>query len=138
MDDPRLHLAWPIGMALAGLSLIGLETILIAPASAWFALRLFDESFWPIESVIVQALLVAACLLAMFLALGNRSRVAYVVALLVGVGPTITWLYLAATGDPAAIDRTVVRVCAASLLILTGLGFAWPSYWHATTDPEHR
>lgn len=125
-------------MALTGLALIGLETVLIAPASAWFALRLFDESFWPMESVIVQAVLVSACLLVMFLALASRSRLAYVVTLLVGLGPAITWLYLAATQDPAAIDRTVVRLFAASLLILTGLGFSWPSFWHATSDPEHR
>jgi hypothetical protein len=138
MDERRLHIAWPIVMALAGLALLGLETVLIAPASAWFALRLFDESFWPIESVIVQAVLVAAGLLVMFLALGSRSRIAYIVALLIGLGPAITWLYLASTQDPAAIDRTVVRLFAASLLILTGLGFAWPSFRHATSDPEHR
>ena len=138
MDERRLQVAWPIFMALAGLALIGLETILIDPASAWFALRLFDESFWPIESVITQALLVAACLLVMFLALGYRSRLAFVIALVVGLGPAITWVYLAATQDPAAIDRTVVRLFAASLLVLTGLGFGWSSFWAATSDPERR
>ena len=47
-------------MAVAGLALIGLETILIAPKSVTLALERFDRSLWPLEATITQAILVGA------------------------------------------------------------------------------
>jgi len=129
MDERHGHPSWPIVMAVAGLALIGLETILIAPSSVTLALERFDRSLWPLEATITQAILVGAGVAALGVALALRSRLAYGVALLAGLIPAAAWLYLVAIDDPAAFERAVVRAAAASLLVLTGLAFALPSFW---------
>ena len=136
MDERQGHPSWPIVMAVAGLALIGLETILIAPNSVALALERFDRSLWPLEATITQAILVAAGVAALGVALALRSRLAYVVTLLAGLIPAAAWLYLVAIDDPAAFERAVVRAAAASLLVLTGLAFALPSFWRIRRAPE--
>ena len=56
MDERQGHPSWPIVMAVAGLALIGLETILIAPNSVALALERFDRSLWPLEATIMRLL----------------------------------------------------------------------------------
>jgi hypothetical protein len=129
MDERHGHPSWPIVMAVAGLALIGLETILIAPSSVTLALERFDRSLWPLEATITQAILVGAGVAALGVALALRSRLAYVATLLAGLIPAAAWLYLVAIDDPGAFERAVVRAAAASLLVLTGLAFALPSFW---------
>jgi hypothetical protein len=135
MDERQTHPSWPIAMAVSGLALIGLEATLVAPKSAMLAIERFDRSFWSVEATIMQAVLVCAVVGGLGLALAFRSRLAYIVALLVGVAPAAAWLYLVAMGDPIAFDRAVVRAAAASLLVLTGLAFALPSFRRLQREP---
>ena len=136
MDERHGHPSWPIVMAVAGLALIGLETILIAPRSVTLALERFDRSLWPLEATITQAILVGAVVGALGLALALRSRLAYGIALLAGLIPASAWLYLVAIDDSSAFDRAVVRAAAASMLVLTGLAFALPSFWRFRREPR--
>jgi hypothetical protein len=135
MDERQGHPSWPIAMAVCGLALIGLEAILVAPKSAMLALERFDRSSWPVEATITQAVLVGAVVGALGVALAFRSRLAYVLALLGGLAPAAAWLYLVAMDDPTAFDRAVIRAAAASLLVLTGLAFALPSFWRVQRAP---
>jgi len=138
MDERHGHPSWPIVMAVAGLALIGLETILIAPRSVTLALERFDRSLWPLEATITQAILVGAVVGALGVALALRSRLAYGIALLAGLIPAAAWLYLVAIDDSTALDRAVVRAAAASMLVLTGLAFALPSFWRIQREPGQR
>ena len=122
-------------MAVAGLALIGLETILIAPNSVTLALERFDRSLWPLEATITQAILVGAGVAALGVALALGPGSPTLLRSLPASSPAAAWLYLVAIDDPAAFERAVVRAAAASLLVLTGLAFALPSFWRIRREP---
>jgi len=124
---------WPIWLATAGLVMIGLETVLVAPASAALTAATRGGSTLGIESIAVQVLLVGLIVPLLAIGLASRSRLAYVVALVIGLVPAASWAYLFAVGDPAARPLTLLLVTP-SVLIVVGLLLAWDAFWHPVPE----
>lgn len=116
----------PIWMAVIGLAVMGLESILIAPASASLTSALVDRPFLGLESVLTQVLLVGVGVTVLTIGLLRESRLAFVVALLIGLVPVVGWFSLLAAHDPLTIHHVTVRLAASSLLVLAGIGLSWP------------
>lgn len=135
-EQTTMGRAWPIWLAVAGLGLMGLETILVAPASAALAQAITGGTWLGLESVITQSLLVTGIVALLAAGLLRGSRLAWGLALLLGTIPFVAAMYLLASNDPLALHRTTVRVFAASLFVLAGLGLAWPMAPAGTTDEE--
>lgn len=135
-DGVTTQRAWPIWMAVAGLGLMGLESVLIAPASAALAESVTGGTWLGLESVLTQILLVSGIVTIMAFGLLRRSWAAYLVVLLIGFVPFAVWVFLLASNDPLALHRTAVRLVAASLFVLAGLGLGWPLFSQTTGSDE--
>lgn len=127
----------PIRMAMFGLGIMGLESVLIAPASAMHAATILGRHFLIFQSTVTQVLLVGVMVIALCIGLAHRSRVAYLIAFVVGVAPIAVWLSLYATADPMALRPVMVRLAAAALVVLAGLALDWSSFWRTAHRLEH-
>lgn len=116
-----------------GLLLLGIETIHIAPAStqAWVVVGGMPLG---LQSTITQVILVALVMIVLVLGLEIGSRLAWVVALVIGGIPLLAWLALVAAGHPTVLEPMPVRLAATSLLVVAGLGVEWPIFWSAGPD----
>ena len=123
----------PIRMAMFGLGIMGLESVLIAPASAMHAATILGRHFLIFQSTVTQVLLAGVMVIALCIGLAHRSRAAYLIALVVGVAPIAVWLSLYATADPMALRPVMVRLAAAALVVLAGLALDWSSFWRPRT-----
>jgi len=139
--------AWPIRMAILGLGLLGLEAVIVAPASAPSATEIFGRQHFVLQSLATQFVLVAALLTVLAAGLTMRSRGAFVVASLVGLVPLGAWMYTLAILDPVARQPLALLVVTPPLLVVVGLLEAWPDFWEAphakvepgpTVDRSHR
>jgi hypothetical protein len=119
---------WPIWLATAGLVIIGLETVLVAPASAALTSATRGGSTLSLESIAVQVLLVGLIVPILGIGLASRSRLAYVAALVIGLVPAASWVYLFAAGDAVARTLTLLLVTP-SVLVVVGLLLAWDAFW---------
>jgi hypothetical protein len=121
--------AWPTWMAILGLGLLGLEAVIVAPASAPSAVEVFGRQHFVLQSMATQFLLVGALLTVLAAGLTLRSRLAFAVAFLVGLVPLGAWMYALASLDPAARQPLALLVATPSLLVVIGLLEAWPDFW---------
>ena len=79
-------------------------------------------------------ILVGTCLT---VGLAARSRVAFGLALAIGLVAVAWWADLFISGDPVAAHRLAVLVGASGLLVLTGLVLDWVAFWRsAGTDDD--
>lgn len=127
----------PIRMAIFGLVMMGLESVLISPASAVHAATILGRHFLIFQSTITQVVLVGVMVLALCIGLAQRSRVAFAVAWMVALVASGVWLALVATADPLAVRPVTVRLAAASLVVLAGLALEWTSFWRPSHKLEH-
>ena len=129
---------WATGMAIVGLALLGVEAILVAPASAPFASQVIGGHLIGLQSTILQVLLVGAILIGLTAGLAMRSRVAFTVAFLIGLVPVSWWMVTFASGAPIARQPMTILVITPPLLVLIGLIEAWPAFWEPVeeTDPD--
>jgi hypothetical protein len=127
----------PIRTAMFGLVMMGLESVLIAPASAMHAATILGRQFLIVQSTITQVLLVGVMVLALCVGLAHRSRIAYVLALATALSVLTVWLGLASAADPMAIRPVIVRLAAASLVVLAGLALEWTAFWRPSHRLEH-
>jgi hypothetical protein len=118
-------------MAIAGLGLVGLEMVLVAPASAPSASVIFGSSVFGWQSMLTQALLVGGLLSIIGGGLAVHSRLAYVAGLFIGLVPVAAWMYLLATLDPVARQPLALLVVFPPLLLVIGLLEAWPAFWES-------
>lgn len=116
-------------MAIAGLAILGLESIVIAPASAPLAAVIADGSLVGLQQIAIQVLLVVLIVTLLAVELSHRSRLAYAVALVIGLVPVAWWITLFTASNPLALQPLPVRLAAAALLVLGGLGLEWPAFW---------
>ena len=123
----------PIGMAIVGLATLGIQGVAAASASAPVSSTIHHGQAVTLESILTQAVLVGTMLALVAIGLTARSRVAFIVALLLGAGPLVPWMGLVAAQSPVATEPVVVRLAAGALLILAGLALAAPSYWRRRT-----
>lgn len=127
----------PIRMAMFGLGVMGLESVLIAPASALHAATILGRHFLLVQSTITQIALAGALVIALCVGLGHRSRTAFLLAMAVAIAPIAVWLSLMTSGDPMALRPVMVRLAAASLLVLAGLALDLPAFWRPAHKLEH-
>ncbi len=127
----------PIRMTMFGLGMMGLESVLIAPASAMHAATILGRHFLLFQSTITQVLLVGILVVSVCIGLEHRSRTAFVLALIVGLATTAGWLSLMASADPLAWRPVMVRLGAASLVVLAGLALDWAAFWRPAHKLEH-
>lgn len=125
---------WLTRMAIVGLAIVGLMSVAVAPASAPLGAALLGGSFIGFESITTQILLVGILVTVLAVGLADRSRLAYIIASIVGLVPAAAWLYLLVTAHPTALEPVTVRLVAPSLLVLTGLGLSWPAFWQNLED----
>lgn len=123
--------AWPTWMAIVGLGLVGLEMVLVAPASAPSASEILGSRTFGWQSMLTQALLVGGLLSILGGGLAVHSRVSYVAGLVIGLVPVAAWMYLLATLDPVARQPLALLVVIPPLLLVIGLVEAWPAFWEA-------
>ena len=130
--------AWATGLAIVGLALLGVEAVLVAPASAPFASQIVGGHLIGLQSTILQILLVGAILIGLTAGLAMRSRVAFTLAFLIGLVPVSWWMVTFASSDPIARQPTTILVITPPLLVLIGLIEAWPAFWESAggTDPD--
>lgn len=115
-------------MVLVGIVVLGIASILVATASAPIS-AVVRPGAMEIEATFTQIVLVVLVGSILGLALGGRSRVAYVGTLAIGAAAIGWWLLLVTDGHPAAFDRVPVIVAAAGLLVVTGLLLDGPAFW---------
>ena len=129
---------WATGMAIVGLALLGVEAILVAPASAPFASQVIGGHLIGLQSTILQVLLVGAILIGLTAGLAMRSRMAFTVAFLIGLVPVSWWMVTFASGAPIARQPMTILVITPPLMVLIGLIEAWPAFWEPVeeTDPD--
>jgi len=121
--------AWPTWMAILGLGLLGLEAVIVAPASAPSASEIFGLKLFALQSMATQFVLVGVLLTVLGAGLAMRSRLAFLAAMLVGLMPLGAWMYLLATLDPVARQPLALLVVTPPLLVVIGLLEAWPDFW---------
>jgi hypothetical protein len=123
---------WATWMAIVGLVLLGIEAIVVAPASAPFASQRLGGHLIGLQSMIVQLLLVGALLVSLAVGLAIRSRMAFTLAFLIGLVPLSWWLVTFASGNPIARQPTTMLVVTPPLLVVIGLLEAWPAFWESS------
>jgi hypothetical protein len=82
-----------------------------------------------VEAVLTQVLLVALVGASLALGLLARSRVAFGLALAIGLIAVGWWTNLLLARDPVAMHRLAVLIGASGLLVLTGLFLDWTAFW---------
>ena len=127
----------PIRMAMFGLGIMGLESVLIAPASALHAATILGRQFLLVQSTITQVVLAGALVIGLCVGLAHRSRTAYLLAMAVGIAPIAIWLSLITADDPMALQPVMVRLAAASFVVLAGLALDWSAFWRPAHKLEH-
>ena len=127
----------PIRMAMFGLGIMALESVLIAPASALHAATNLGRHFLLVQSTITQVVLAGALVIGLCIGLAHRSRTAYLLAMAVGIAPIAVWLSLITANDPMALRPVMVRLAAASLVVLAGLALDWSAFWRPAHKLEH-
>lgn len=126
-----------IWMALAGLVVLGIASILVATASAPITATILRPGTMALEATLTQIILVVLVCSILGFSLGGGSRVAFVLTLGIGVAAIGWWIVLVTGGHPAAFDRLPVIVAAAGLLVVTGLLLELSAFWsHDAGDPE--
>lgn len=120
-------------LAIAGLCVIGLASIVVASASAPITAGVLATRPIGLEATLTQVILAGTLCTALAAALVARSRAAFVITLAIGAATIAWWLVLVTDGDPAAFHRITVLMAAAGLLIVTGLGLDARCYW---AEPE--
>jgi hypothetical protein len=116
-------------LAIAGLCVIGLASVVVASASAPLTAGVLGTRHIALEATLTQILLAGTLCGALALALLARSRLAFGITLGIGLASMAWWVVLAASRDPAALHRLTVLVAAAGMLIVAGLGLDVGAYW---------
>jgi hypothetical protein len=136
MESYVMLRTWPTSMAIVGLALLGVEAVLVAPASAPFASQVLNGHLIGIQSTVVQVLLVGAILIALSAGLAFRSRTAFTLAFLIGLVPVSWWLVMFASSNPIARQPTTILVVTPPLLVVIGLIEAWPRFWESSEETD--
>ena len=87
-----------------------------------------------VEAVLTQIMLVVLVGASLALGLLARSRVAFGLALAIGLTAVAWWLDLLASSDPVGLHRLAVLIGASGLLVLTGLVLDWTAFWQRRHD----
>jgi hypothetical protein len=127
----RISSTW---LAIVGLWTLGLASITVASATAPLAAEILVRWAIDVEAVLTQILLVAVVGAALALGLVARSRVAFGLALGIGLLAVAWWLDLLVSGDPVALHRLAVLIGASGLLVVTGLALDWGAFWQSSPD----
>ncbi len=122
---------WPTWLAIVGLGLLALESVLVAPSSAPLAAEVMPHALG-LQSMLTQILLAGVLLIGLSAGLAIRSRVAYVVALVIGLVPLAAWMYLLFSNDPVARQPLAIYVVTPPVLVVIGLIEAWPAFWESS------
>ena len=121
----------PTWLAIVGLGLLALESVLVAPSSAPITAEVIEAPHLGIQSMLTQILLAGALLIGLGAGLAIRSRIAYLVALLIGMVPLGVWMYLLFANDPIARQPLTMFVVTPPVLVVIGLVEAWPAFWES-------
>ncbi|HEY8170045.1 MAG TPA: hypothetical protein VIH24_02965 [Candidatus Limnocylindria bacterium] len=125
---------WPTWLAILGLGLVALESVLVAPSSAPIASEVFATHQLGLQSMLTQILLAGGLLIGLAVGLALRSRVAYLLALGIGMVPLGAWMVLLFSSDPVARQPVAIFVVTPPMLVVIGLVEAWPSFWGSATS----
>jgi hypothetical protein len=106
----------------------------VASATAPLAAEILVRWAIDVEAVLTQILLVVLVGAALALGLIARSRVAFGLAMGIGVLAVAWWLDLLASGDPVALHRLAVLIGASGLLVVTGLALDWAAFWQSPPE----
>jgi hypothetical protein len=112
-----------------GLWTLGLASITVASSTAPLSAEILVNWALDIEAVLTQILLVVLVGASLTLGLLARSRVAYGIALGIGLTAAVWWLDLLVSSDPVALHRLAVLIGASGLLVLTGLLLDVSAFW---------
>jgi len=127
----RISATW---LAIVGLWTLGLASITVASAAAPLTAEILVRWSIHVEAVLTQILLVLVVCTALALGLLARSRVAYGLALGIGLLAIAWWLHLLVTRDPVAVHRLAVLIGASGLLVSVGLLLDTTAFWQRTSD----
>jgi hypothetical protein len=127
----RISATW---LAIVGLWTLGLASITVASAAAPLTAEILMRWSIRVEAVLTQILLVLVVCSGIALGLLARSRVAYGLALGIGLLAIAWWLHLLATSDPVAAHRLAVLIGASGLLVSVGLLLDATLFWRDASD----
>lgn len=126
-----MNRAWAVGAAIAGLVILALESVVIAPASAGRASTILGNSALGLQSMVTQLLLVAVIVPLLAIGLARGSWVTFLATFAIGLVPVAWWLELFATNDAMTHHPAAVLAVLPALVILGGVAIAWPPLRHA-------
>lgn len=127
---------WGTSMAIVGTVLTAAAILFIALGTTAMARGILGDSSASLGSVLLPTFVAGAACAVLVVGLLRRSRVAYVVAALIGVSMLALWANLMLGSRTSPFELIPLFIVIPPALIVLGLGFSWRDFWRPDTNPR--
>jgi uncharacterized membrane protein YedE/YeeE len=126
---PARKPGWGTWLAIVGLGLLTLETALLGLGFAAIASGILGGSSQTFTSIALPIVTAVAIYSLLAIALARGNRIGFVIALLLGLVPVVSWAYLVASANPLSFKLIPLLFAVPSVLVVAGLIASWREFW---------